>query len=523
MNAQDYKERLYFLLPWFALTFYIFCQQMHCFGRFCMASDDAYIYLSYVKNTITSSHDFFSYNPGEHSNGITGLLYYYLLILTSSVVRVLTSHLSVQESLTLAAYLTNSILYLLTGLVFLSIIKCLFNWTTLSMGKALIGFALFHSNYKFLWSLFGGLENPLTVYLLLSIFYYMLKRPIPWKTAVAASAVTLTRPELSGIMFILPALSVFLNRQYSKRTAVPAQGKLLTQLLQCYCIFIFVCICGLLPCYWTTGRILPASMAARAHLELIFSFRYFTDNLLHSFEKPEQWFSEWPVWNYILLGCSLLTLLNKNLQKTGLLFLTTGLIILLHFFIRAVSGLWDFSVHYRYISFFWPFYTLGLFVFLWSLREEYLKKIPIRPIIAKTTSRFFLFLLLIIAGKQVYRFQDEFKLDVLEMNEMSVTPALWMQKHLPKNSRIVMEPAGAIRFFTDLYLIDAVGLTTRHRESYQGSTYYEFIKENNADYVFDYENRMPELTDRKKFTPQMVWEPQCFRFSLGIIGLYKVK
>jgi hypothetical protein len=65
-----------------------------------------------------------------------------------------------------------------------------------------------------------------------------------------------------------------------------------------------------------------------------------------------------------------------------------------------------------------------------------------------------------------------------------VEPSRWMAAHLPAGARISMEPAGAIRVFTDFYLVDAIGLTTAHAETNAGN-YADFLHDHRVGWVFD--------------------------------------
>ena len=60
-----------------------------------------------------------------------------------------------------------------------------------------------------------------------------------------------------------------------------------------------------------------------------------------------------------------------------------------------------------------------------------------------------------------------------------------------------MEPAGAIRVFTDLYLVDSTGLTTGHRDEFRAvgtskKGFIEYVERNRVSYVFDYPDRLAD-------------------------------
>ena len=119
------RRRLVELTPWIVLVavWAVFLWSRH--GGLYAASDDSYIYLGYVRRAITQPRELFSYNPGEHSAGITGLLYYYVLVVFCALVRSVATT-SVEVALLLGMSLANAALLLLTAHVYL---RC---WRSLS-------------------------------------------------------------------------------------------------------------------------------------------------------------------------------------------------------------------------------------------------------------------------------------------------------------------------------------------------------------------------------------------------------
>jgi hypothetical protein len=73
---------------------------------------------------------------------------------------------------------------------------------------------------------------------------------------------------------------------------------------------------------------------------------------------------------------------------------------------------------------------------------------------------------------------------VANMNAIVVEPSRWMRTRLPADARVCMEPAGAIRVFTDLYLVDAIGLTTTHARTHAGN-FPDFLNDHRVGWVFD--------------------------------------
>src|SRR5262249_40028043 len=102
------------------------------------------------------------------------------------------------------------------------------------------------------------------------------------------------------------------------------------------------------------------------------------------------------------------------------------------------------------------------------------------------------------------QFDDLFSSHVTAMNAAHVEPARWMRDHLPPNSRVCIEPAGAIRVITDFYLIDAVGLTTAHGGAFRGN-YIDFLDKQGAEYVYDRETHIDEIVTSDVGQPLMTW------------------
>jgi hypothetical protein len=222
------------------------------------------------------------------------------------------------------------------------------------------------------------------------------------------------------------------------------------------------------------------------------------------------WNSGWLVSNLVLLGASLCLLPFK---RTGPI-VAAAVFILAYFVIRAALGMTRFNVEDRYISYLWGLYALGLAI---CAEGVWARAITLKPL------RFVLpcLLIVLVAVAPLQRFFRTFTLDVQEMNDIVVQPSQWMARHLPDGSRIYMEPAGAIRVFTDFYLVDAIGLTTTHFHEHDGD-FYSFLKYSRVDYVFDYPKRNPAVCEEAAFENLKTFTPSLRRHSHGMIGVYRV-
>jgi hypothetical protein len=488
---------------------------LYRFGFFYMASDDSYIYLGYVRNWVEHG-ELLTYNPGEHSAGTTGLLYYYLLSAVASVLRFVYWP-NPGIGLTLVAYLTNALLFISLGLLTARI------WYYISEARErllshagiIVVLAATVSLPSFLWGWFGGLENPLSGTVLLLIIERVLAKAQGWKIALACALLGGCRPELLpvGLLVVFLWAAIQVIEQRSLRMPGP-------QLIASVAAFVGMTLLIYLPCWFATGSITPSALGTRVAIPALTEPNLLWQNLIVAarsgyFIRP--WVASVP-----LLFVGLLTV--RRTYANWVLISATS-ILAIYFLMRGALGITDFNVQDRYVSFLWPLYVL--------IAGHVLQQILIRFGLDAPTIRYrrfaFAATALLMSGFVCVGFTEannELSADVIEMNQVSVLPSKWMAEHLPKSARVIMEPAGAIRVFTDFYLIDAVGLTTRHVPDYLASTtqpsYVQFLQKTMATHIFDYPGKVPLLSNRSLFHPLGFWTPTPRRFSLGIIGVYAI-
>ena len=119
--------------------------------------------------------------------------------------------------------------------------------------------------------------------------------------------------------------------------------------------------------------------------------------------------------------------------------------------------------------------------------------------------------------------------DTAEAFEVQVAPSKWMAANLPPGAVVGMEPAGAIRTFTDLKLVDNVGLTTNHfrdflaRNAGQRANFADFLRAEHVEYLFDYPVRVVQLLHESQTNYLMLWSPKRPQFTGGTIALLKFR
>jgi len=498
------------LSPWLVALMWVYTATLLRYGWFYAASDDSYIYLGYVKQAITAPHELFSYNPGEHSAGTTGILYYYLLIAVSWPIRLLTSSLAIEYSLTLAMYVLNAILFVAISHQYL---RC---WTALaaqdsrmSAAKIAVLFLLFCAQPQFLWGVFSGMENPLTALLALLLFGELLRASAPWRSACIAALLAATRPELSCVLIFMPLLAGLAHHRaiaqaqpVPAKTTTPAPARnrrtLLSPVLIAYAAGVFCLALLVVPCYLATGRLFPSAVGTRIELAPLSTVGAWTARVAAVLQLGDYWTTPWLILTYLLVAAGSLLAAFERRWSVMLLSLT----LLAFFFLRAMFGVVEFNVQARYVSYLWPLYALGFAACgdrLWVWLEK--RGFPggrIADAIVTVAA---------LAAAIVWplrRFDDLFSSHVTAMNAAHVEPARWMRDHLPAHSRVCIEPAGAIRVITDFYLIDAVGLTTAHGGAFRGN-YIDFLDKQRAEYVYDRAAHIDEIVSSDVGQPLMTW------------------
>jgi hypothetical protein len=465
------------LAPWVAILVLLIVVQWSKHGWLYAASDDSYIYLGYVKRVLTEPHEFFSYNPGEHSAGTTGILYYYLLIIPCGLARLVTFFLPIEMSLLLGLYATNATLFLLVAHRYLRCWRALVPETARVTGPKLAAlFLLFCAHPQFLWGVFAGMENPLAAFLALLLFDRLVRRTAFWHPALVSACLCATRPETTTVLFVIPLVAVLVEEP--RKASRARLGRLVIRFVLAACVWGACLMALVLPCYLTTGRVFPSALGTQVILAPLWDLAALRDQLSEAFSHFRYWTSGWLILSYVSLVLSLVFAFAR--RRWSLFWLS--LFIVAFFVVRALLRLYDFNVEGRYVSYLWPLYALALAVGgngLWDAGARYTARFGrLGGAVAVAT------LCGITVAIPIRDFLQRFDRHVGLMNEIVVQPSRWMRANLPESARICMEPAGAIRVFTDFYLVDSVGLTTTHRRTFKGN-YLDFLHDHQVDYVFD--------------------------------------
>lgn len=510
--------------PWWALILWLLVLgvfagvQIANYGWVYAASDDSYIYLGYVKQALHWPPALFSYNLGEHSVGTTGLLFYYLLIPFCGLTRLLCTGPDLPHAIILGEYVLIGLLWLVVGRRYLC---C---WRRLAPEHGgwpwvLLLFALLCANPKFLWGFFAGMENPLGALLVIVLFEQLLTHARPWKASLTAALLCATRPELVAVLFALPAFAAVIWW----RAGPAGRGALLRGVVEGYAVYAAGLAALFGPVYAIAGQVFPSAWGARVDVELAASPAAMALRLWESIVDDPRWQSSWLIWAYVLLFCGLCL---RPLRRSGPV-IWLALLLLAYYAARAALGITKFNLYDRYVSYLWPAYALGLAYCAAPAVQGALDWLRGRwggGAVAAACSA----VLAAVAVWPMPRFLDDYTRDVYEMNQIVVAPSQWMQANLPAGTRICMEPAGAIRLFTDHYLVDVVGLTTRHvghtwRDWADQDEVHSFLAAQNIDYFLDYPGRASWIVHRNPYERVMLWKQDERRNTRGPIGLFDVR
>jgi hypothetical protein len=492
-----------------AIALLVIVVQLIRFGGLYAASDDSYIYLGYVKRALQPPRALFSYNVGEHSAGTTGVLYYYALLATAVVTRAFTFFLPLATTLTVSMYALNSALFIGCAGMLMRLVQHLtddrFIWRMAAL-------ALLLGSVKFTWGVFAGLENPLTAFLAVALVSAARARWSWVWIAVLSGLIVGARPELAPVMAIVPAC-LTVGAGLRQPMTLARLGGTVWRAVAATALCGAVITAIVLPCWWTTGRVFPSSFGTRVAVDALGNVDALWRGFL-GFNVRLLGRTYWSLGSTILLLALVLGAPFRNLRVP----LVAMAFVTLQFVTRAILKLNNFDQEDRYVSYLWPLYVLAITPLLYG---AVLALRPVRTALEHPGRALVVTAVLAVAVVfgPLRELDRRFSEDVSEMNQVVVTPARWMQAHLPPGSRVAMEPAGAIRVFTDLYLLDTVGLTTDHR--YQHKSLAEYIAAHRVDYVFHYPILLPELRDPSRYERLMSWVPVPTHHSLGEIGVYR--
>ncbi|MEO5953005.1 MAG: hypothetical protein ABIQ44_11125 [Chloroflexia bacterium] len=476
-----------FRFPSYALPILaVVCALAVCFaslrhtGSLSFPIDDGYIYSNYVLSG--AQGHLFTYNAGETSGGITSLGWYILCIvaywlliplhgllggLAPIEVQTASADLAGQTGhLYLAAYLPGLVCLILTALGVYRLAHLVLPQTNNTphlrdLVCLLLG-ALTAADLGLLWGALSGLEvslsSALVVWAIVLLLSDLRQGVLRWSLLLAA-LLPWARPDLlaitgaCGLWLILRALfSSPADRALARRNLLVFAGASVTG-LAAMCAIYFV--------GW--GRPLPSSFYAK-----VGGLRF----------GPKMWFA---VQEMILAGRALpfiaagLALLggvigmlssqhSKETDNTAKATNETrwaSLLLLLAsaFYIAALMlTLPWFGQEDRYLLPLHPLVIVLIGILLWRVIALFsLDRLLAAPVVRAAV--FGIVSLLLVSVDYLWATRD-YAVEVRNIRDAHILPALWIASNTDANSVIASEPIGAVRLFSGRGTIDLVGLTT---------------------------------------------------------------
>ncbi|MEO8286360.1 MAG: hypothetical protein ABI670_07960 [Chloroflexota bacterium] len=516
-------------------------------GSLSFPVDDGYIYSNYVLSA--SQGHFFTYNAGEVSGGITGIGWYFLCTvaywllaplhdllgnLATAEVRVDVETARQAGHLYLAAYIPGIICLALTGigvyrLALLALPPLNKNGVARNIFCWLLGAAAI-ANLGLVWGAMSGLEAALSTALSVWAFVFLLREAregtLRWSLLLVA-LLPLARPDLlamSGAAFLWLLWRAFrgpypsANRVCSFRNVALFLGAVVVGV---------AVMCGIYYVGW--GRPLASSFYAKVGgLRLGDKFWFAARDLVTSR-------GVWPIVGGALaaLGGIVQWLLpSRSKEKAGVQEAadmretsSAALLLLLVPTVYVVAMMltlpW-FGQEERYILPVYPFATILLGLLVWRLLQYVpldLLRISVAVRIAGATAvALVLIALVYVWATRLY------VVEVRNIRDAHVLPAVWASGNTPPDSIIAAEPIGAIKLFSHRRTFDIVGLTSPAAlgtfRDWPRS--WEVMRANGAGYLFYY----PDWFDGGP----PAWAVEVQRFAIpdnriagsSIIALYRL-
>jgi hypothetical protein len=198
---------------------------------------------------------------------------------------------------------------------------------------------------------------------------------------------------------------------------------------------------------------------------------------------------------------------------------------------RGMFKLTDFNIRDRYVSYLWPLLVLPWVPVVVGVARN-LSQVAASPSRgwARGARLGAACLCCAIVGAAAVGCRSSLRAavaDAQRMREIVREPSQWMNEHLPSQSIVSMEPAGAIRVFTPFTLVDRTGLTTTQAGAfrarvgqYAADDYDAFVTMYQVEYALDY----PEFMDSGSNLAREIrrWDATEMRDAPPRICLYRI-
>ena len=377
-------------------------------------TDDAFIAFRYAQNLFNGIGLVF--NKGQYVQGYTSFIWIILLICLRYC----------QISFQISAIIINAISYVLFSFIIFNFLEKLFPKKTKVFYLLSSGVILSAPN-MLSWTVGGGLEGPLFTTLLTLSFYLLLFKERKYISAIFFAILTLTRPE--GCLFFLLGLSfLFYYKNYSRK------GLLIFFITYSIPIIFYISWT-----YFYYMDVLPNTFYAKASISargVIEGMHYLYRYLMSS------------PFIFFLLVLSFLEL-KKRVKKIKFFWI---IITVYTFYIIIVGG--DFMFAFR---FYLPIIPFLYFLIIDEL--EYLYKFIFNS--EKFLTWIFAFLIIYNLFSIDYFSDYKYQIKNYKMIHGGKVLANYFNENFPLNYTIASSGIGALGFYSNMKILDVLGLTNK--------------------------------------------------------------
>jgi hypothetical protein len=512
-------------------------------GSLAFPIDDGYIYSNYV--LAASQGHAFTYNLGETSGGITGLAWYLLCIISYTLLApfhdwlgglaplTLPSDAALAEQaghLYLAAYIPGVLCLAVTALgvrrlAALALPRSDNNPRTRDAFCWLLG-AIAGADLGLVWGAMSGLEVALSsafvVWSLCLLLAEAHEGRLRW--SLLAALLPWARPELlvvgvAGLVWLL-LRALFSKSREDRRQGLANAGLYLGAMLTGVLALFAVYFIG-----W--GKPLPSSFYAKvgglrlgsrflsAAEELVIAGRYltFVAAALALLGGVSAW-----------IGTPVREGQTKDEKRQGRWSALLLLLTFIFFVIAIMASLPWFGQEDRYLLPIHPVVIVLIGLLIWFL----LRRLNLDALLSRkwVPAGLAIAVLLASAGANYWWATRDYAVQVRNIADGHVRPALWLANYTTPNSLVASEPIGAVKLFSGRHTIDLVGLTTSATLGTYGNwpLAWRALKEADAGYLLFY----PEWFGREGI-PR--WAVERVRFDIpdnkivgdSVIAIYELR
>ena len=457
-----------------------------------------FIYLQYVKNA--AAGHWFEYNIGERSGGMTGLLWFLLLVVVYAPLRWLGAD---PGSLIFVSHFVSTVTTILT--LYIAARRLVGKTSAWTLGLCVAPISLLWPQY--LWACWGGLEGPLAS--LVAVFAFatfetaITTREKFMLPGVVGGLLYAVRPESVALVFFLAGLFLVFGRS---RSFAERRGWVLRYLA------VVLATCGMTAAiyYGFTGFLTPSAL-------IKFDLRAVLRNPA-VFLSILAYFQTWIAIIAVLALLLLVLVFVSGLPLRAELAVTLSLGLLL--LSDIALGIFPNSRD-RYLSWMTPIIATTLLSTLGGIQWRFLPKLalsrPCRAVVVGVS-------IPAVVGFASWYGRAVFAADARCIDDLIVAPAAWIGRNTSRDDVIASEPIGATKFLNDeRSFIDIVGVTSPiARGTYTDwPKTWSLVEHAGASYFIFYPEALP-ASGKPFLEPVATFANQSCAFTTGGSAVYRV-